>query len=706
MPGLSIYQERLLKPYIALIAIVAAQTVAAEPMEEIIVTATLQDEQLHTLPISITVMSEEDIQTRHAQHVSQLLNNAPNVNFASGASRGRFIQVRGIGERSQFKDPLDASVGLVVDGIDFSGIGLAGTLFDVQQVEILRGPQGTNFGANAMGGLINVRSNQPTSDVQGSALLGTGSYGSRQAGAVLSGPLSQSLSGRFAIHQFVGDGYTQNNFTGTSDTSDFDELTLRGKLRWQVSDLTDINLMATYIDADNGYDAFSLNNTRYTGSDEPGHDRQQSKGLVIALHHDLSGMELEASVFVENSDLEYGFDWDWSNAALSEIRGGENNVRQRHSAGADIRLSGGEQYNWVAGAYFYQRDVDLAYNDHWEDNYGFYPSSFASRFNTDRKALYGQVNLPFTNTLELSVGGRIEQYDDSYADTAGVSASPVDQLWGGRLSLEYLPTDNIMVYGSVSRGYKTGGINGQAAAGADPIANPDIAAFLTERLAFTSETLISYEAGVRASALDDTMQYSLSVFRMNRDNMQAKAWVLFPLADWKSYLDNVDDGYNQGVEFSVTWQASDVLLIDAGLGLLDTELGNLTVQDIDNFPPTPVNQSNRAQAHAPEYQFFLAANYRISDRLQLNVQAEGKDDFFFSNGHDMKSDSVSLTHLTLRYQLDNYEFSIWGRNVFDEDIKVRGFYFGNNPLKGWINEAYYQLGEPRTFGLTARMKFH
>ncbi|MDG2072764.1 MAG: TonB-dependent receptor [Pseudomonadales bacterium] len=695
-----------MKPYIAFIAIAAAQTVAAEPMEEIIVTATLQDEQLHTLPISITVISEEDIQTRHAQHVSQLLNNAPNVNFASGASRGRFIQVRGIGERSQFKDPLDASVGLVVDGIDFSGIGLAGTLFDVQQVEILRGPQGTNFGANAMGGLINVRSNQPTSDVEGSALLGTGSYGSRQAGAVLSGPLSQSLSGRFAIHQFVGDGYTQNNFTGTSDTSDFDELTLRGKLRWQVSDLTDINLMATYIDADNGYDAFSLNNTRYTGSDEPGHDRQQSKGLVIALHHDLSGMELEASVFVENSDLEYGFDWDWSNAALSEIRGGENNVRQRHSAGADIRLSGGEQYNWVAGAHFYQRDVDLAYKDHWEDNYGFYPSSFASRFNTDRKALYGQVNLPFTDTLELSVGGRIEQYDDSYADTAGVSASPVDQLWGGRLSLEYLPTDNIMVYGSVSRGYKTGGINGQAAAGADSIANPDIAAFLTERLAFISETLISYEAGVRASALDDTMQYSLSVFRMNRDNMQAKAWVLFPLADWKSYLDNVDDGYNQGVEFSVTWQASDVLVIDAGLGLLDTELGSLTVQDIDNFPPTPVNQSNRAQAHAPEYQFFLAANYRISDRLQLNVQAEGKDDFFFSNGHDMKSDSISLTHVTLRYQLDNYEFSIWGRNVFDEDIKVRGFYFGNNPLNGWINEAYYQLGEPRTFGLTARMKFH
>lgn len=695
-----------MKSYIALIAIVATHAVVAEPMEEIIVTATLQDEQLHTLPISITVMSEQDIQARQAQHVSQLLNNAPNVNFASGASRGRFIQVRGIGERSQFKDPLDASVGLVVDGIDFSGIGLAGTLFDVQQIEILRGPQGTNFGANAMGGLINVRSNQPTSDVEGSVLLGTGSYGTRQAGAVVSGPISQNLTGRIAVHQFVGDGYTQNDFSGSSDTSDFDELTLRGKLRWQVSDSTDINVTATYIDADNGYDAFSLNNTRHTGSDEPGHDKQQSNGLVIALNHDLPGMALEASVFFESSDLDYGFDWDWSNAALSEVRGGENNVRQRDSAGADIRLSGGDLLNWVAGAYFYQRDVDLSYNDHWEDNFGFYPSSFASRFETDRQALYGQVNLPFTDTLELSIGGRLERYDDTYSDTAGVTASPIDQLWGGRLSLEYLPTDSVMVYGSVSRGYKTGGINGQAAAGADPVANPEIAAFLTERLAFTSETLISYEAGVRSSVLDDALQYSLSIFRMNRDNMQAKAWVLFPPADWKSYLDNVDDGYNQGMEFSVTWQASDVLVIDAGLGLLDTELGNLTVQDIDNFPPTAVDQSNRAQAHAPGYQFFVTTDYRISDRLQLNVQVEGKDDFFFSNGHDIKSDSVSLAHVTLRYQLDNYEFSIWGRNVFDEDIKVRGFYFGNNPLNGWINEAYYQLDEPRTFGLTARMRFH
>ncbi len=695
-----------MKSYIALIAIVAAHTVVAKPMEEIIVTATLQDEQLHTLAISITVMSEQDIQVRQTQHVSQLLNNAPNVNFASGASRGRFIQVRGIGERSQFKDPLDASVGLVVDGIDFSGIGLAGTLFDVQQIEILRGPQGTNFGANAMGGLINVRSKKPTSDVESSVLLGTGSYGTRQAGAVLSGPLAQNLTGRIAVHQFVGDGYTRNDFSGRSDTSDFDELTLRGKLRWQVSDSTDINITATYIDADNGYDAFSLNNTRHTGSDEPGHDKQQSNGLVIALNHDLPGMTLEASVFFERSDLDYGFDWDWSNTALSEIRGGENNTRQRDSAGADIRLSGGEQFNWVAGSYFYQRDVDLSYNDHWEDNFGFYPSSFASRFETDRQALYGQVKLPFTDTLELSVGGRLERHDDTYSDTAGVTASPIDQLWGGRLSLEYLPTENVMVYGSVSRGYKTGGINGQAAAGADPVANPEIAAFLTERLAFTSETLISYEAGVRASALDDTLQYSLSIFRMNRDNMQAKAWVLFPPADWKSYLDNVDDGYNQGVEFSVTWQASDVLMIDAGLGLLDTELGNLIVQDIDNFPPTPVDQSNRAQAHAPGYQFFVTTDYMISDRLQLNVQVEGKDDFFFSNSHDIKSDSVSLAHVTLRYQLDNYEFSIWGRNVFDENIKVRGFYFGNNPLNGWINEAYYQLGEPRTFGLTARMRFH
>ena len=98
-------------------------------------------------------------------------------------------------------------------------------------------------------------------------------------------------------------------------------------------------------------------------------------------------------------------------------------------------------------------------------------------------------------------------------------------------------------------------------------------------------------------------------------------------------------------------------------------------------------------------------NYLITEAVSLNLQLEGKDKFYFSNGHDIQSDSMQLMHTRLQYDLEQYEFSIWGRNIFNEKYKTRGFYFGNNPLKEWVNEPYYQLGEPRVLGITAQVHF-
>ena len=97
---------------------------------------------------------------------------------------------------------------------------------------------------------------------------------------------------------------------------------------------------------------------------------------------------------------------------------------------------------------------------------------------------------------------------------------------------------------------------------------------------------------------------------------------------------------------------------------------------------------------------FNKARHEYNRKLR-----QGKDKFYFSNGHDIQSDSMNLAHATLKYLLEQYELSIWGRNILDETYKTRGFYFGNNPLNGWINEPYYQFGEPRTLGITARIHF-
>ena len=170
--------------------------------------------------------------------------------------------------------PLNPSVGTIVDHVDFSGIGTVGTLYDVRQVEVFRGPQGTLYGANALAGLINVTTNDPTKTPEVGVTVEGGDYDTRTVGGYVSGPLADSVEGRLAVQQYDSDGYVRNHFLDEDDTNDYDELTIRGKLHWQATEETSFDFAGGYIDIDNGYDAFSLDNSRNTISDQPGKTRR------------------------------------------------------------------------------------------------------------------------------------------------------------------------------------------------------------------------------------------------------------------------------------------------------------------------------------------------------------------------------------------------------------------------------------------------
>ena len=131
-------------------------------LSEIIIKAEFRDINIMDSANSITVIDTKDFERRDAEHIEQVLNLAPNVNFSSGSSRGKFFQIRGIGERGQYVEPINPSVGLYIDGIDFSGLGGAAATLDIKQIEVFKGPQGTSYGANAMAGLIDMRSNDPS----------------------------------------------------------------------------------------------------------------------------------------------------------------------------------------------------------------------------------------------------------------------------------------------------------------------------------------------------------------------------------------------------------------------------------------------------------------------------------------------------------------------------------------------------------------
>lgn len=171
---------------------ISSSALSGQTIEEIFVTSDFHSPEINTLANSVTVFNDTLIKKAGAQHLENLLGRAPNVNYSSGASRGRFFQIRGIGERSQFVNPINPSVGLIVDGIDFTGLGLSATTLDIEQIEILRGPQGTLYGANALGGLIHLSSNAPSEEYSGSLNAQLSDYDGRSLDVVVSGPVSNN----------------------------------------------------------------------------------------------------------------------------------------------------------------------------------------------------------------------------------------------------------------------------------------------------------------------------------------------------------------------------------------------------------------------------------------------------------------------------------------------------------------------------------
>jgi iron complex outermembrane receptor protein len=699
-------------------------------LEEIIVTAEYRPVTVLELPTSITVFDQQAIDRRDAVHLEQLLNLAPNVNLSSGASRGRFVQIRGIGERSQFVEPINPSVGLIIDGMDFTGIGGAASTLDIQQVEILRGPQGTLFGANALAGLINMVSNGPGDEFNGRADLTVGNYSRVTATAAMGGPLSQNTGFRLAVQSNKNDGFIDNIFLDRS-TNDISEFTARGKFDWQLSDDFSVDFTMLYSDVNNGYDAFSLDNSRETYSDEPGHDKLESLAAALSSTWQLSdSLALEALLSRVDADTQYGYDEDWSHTGICDdsdcdsdtwgfdwwYSSTDSYTRNNRNTTADVRLvsnNGPANAAWVAGIYYRDQDQSLLRQYTYNAN-----GDFGSQYDTKNLAAYGQMDLPLAEDWTLVAGLRYESRDWDYDDNVeGDSRSSDDEsFWGGKLALEYRTESGTLLYGLISRGYKAGGYN-SALASKIPDFEEDGIFIPLENLVFGSETMWNYELGVKGSWLQDSLTISAAVFYQNREDMQVKQSIVIPMDPTSSAcpcnfidsLQNAAGGTNQGLEVEINWQASESINLFASLGFLDTKYKDYlsyshTDADLENG--IPYDMSGRDQAHAPRTQYALGAQFFFAKNWFAQVDIEGKSEAFASANHNEKLAAYTLLNMRLAYETDRWSLAVWGRNLTDKDVQTRGFGgFGNDPRKLYETEAYYQLGEPRVYGITGIVYF-
>jgi outer membrane receptor protein involved in Fe transport len=663
----------------------------ANTIEETIVTADFRDIKLQKMPASVTVMTADDIESRSAQHLEQLLALAPNVNFSSGGSRTRYVQIRGIGERSQFSSPINPSVGTIIDGVDFSGIGSAGTLFDVERVEILRGPQGTRYGANALAGIIAITSTAPSEDFNGYVESTLGNYDTWSLGAASGGTLTDGLLYRASIQQYKSDGYVDNTFLDKDDTNGFDELTVRTKLRWLASDNLTVDTSLFLVDIDNGYDAFSLDRNGDTLSDEPGHDRQET--AAISVNADWSVSSSLSAQFIASyadSDLEYGYDEDWSYVGIApadEYSSTDNYIRDRKNSSLEARLLSAEDgkifsdsTDWLVGIYFEERDVDLL------REYTFADGDFFSNYQTQNLALFIETTSALSDTVNLTIGLRAEQWNADYKDSSAVDIDTNENLYGGKVVVDYQASDDNLLYASIARGYKAGGVNTDGTLNA------------SDR-EFDTEYQWAYEVGIKSSLLDNSLQTRVAAFYNDRQDVQIKSSIV-PVGgpgEFVDYINNAAEGSNYGLEIESVWQATNTLQLFANAGLLRT--------DIDQCDTGCAGLVGRDQPHAPRYQYSAGAKFDVSDNVFVQLDIEAKDEFYFSSSHDAKSESYELLNAKIGYETDAWSLALWGRNLTDEEVETRGFRFGNDPRDGYTTNTYVQLGEPRIVGLTGRYKF-
>ncbi|PXA03555.1 hypothetical protein DDZ13_11270 [Coraliomargarita sinensis] len=661
-------------------------------LNPVVVKGDLWESELQKTTASVTVIDEDTMQRSGTQHFGDLVNSIPNLTWSATSSRPRYIQVRGIGENSQFEgETPDSSVRFLIDDLDFTGLGSIGNLFDTQQVEVLRGPQAGAFGVNAAGGVVKIVTNDPTPYWTGQVEGTVGTDSLFSGGIAVGGPLLENdpdqLTFRFSAYQLYQDGFRDNQFLDRDDTNERDELNTRLKLRWIPNDEWQWDGTLFYADVDNGYDEWTLDNERFdTISDQPGRDDQES--FATSLRGKWTGLnrvEVTSITSLSDTDSLNSYDGDWANPVdkPDTYVGFAITERERLRWSEEIRFDSADREDalgfidrWTAGVYFEEFEEDTAFNFIFEG----FPDPFETQLETQTFSLYGQGTHLFSEQTRLTLGLRAEYYE---LDTAVDFDEPTlandpnfdDWLFGGKITLEHDLSETKTLFASLTRGYKAGGAN------IFPGLEPDVPT------SYGTEDLWNYEVGLRADWLEGAIVSQLTLFYLDRNDAQLRSSTGQGL-DFTYATFNAGDAEHYGAELEGTWFINENWSVSAGLGLLDTEL-DATGDELSS---------------APSYTYNARIDYVANNGFFANLEVVGSDEFFESNNpgnRDQRARSeFAVFNGSIGYRYENWTFTLWGRNLFDEEYEKRVFYFGNEG-PAYNDTRYENPANPRQFGLTA-----
>jgi iron complex outermembrane recepter protein len=701
----------------------------AEPrtmaIEEIIVTAQRRDESLQRVPIAVTAFDTEALEVNQIRSIDEIAMRTPGLVSTPRNPAQPLYFIRGIGS-NLIDAGAEASVVVFIDDVYIGrGGGMNFDLFDLERVEVLRGPQGTLFGRNVVGGLIHVVSRKPTEETTARIQGVFGNYDRLNLNASFGGALTEQVFANFAVSSTERDGYVRN---ATSGNRLFNEnnRAARGQLRFVPNDRLDVLLSADVTrDRTNGdpRKVLGIGDERDISSPDPltvearedGFQNRDLWGASLNVQYDTGFGDL-TSITAYRS-LDYSFLSDFLGVPVTPATIGSLNWIDEESFQftQELRLAGtamDERLDWVTGAFYIREDterLDLLQQDFDAATGGAAIGlsgqvAFPQENVTDGYAIFGEVTWHASDRLRLTAGAR-QSWDRKRVHLQGIDVTqtglplkppPLQQefdirsseRWDAftpRFAISYDLTDDVMLYTSAARGYKSGGYQGIPTNG------------LSASTPYDPEYAWSYEVGVKSQFWDNRAQLNLTGFFTDYTDLQVSQLIG---AD-QVVVGNAADAEVKGIE--VEWAAvlTPNLRFTGSYGYLDA-----TFETFDAPPASGGDLSGNRLSRSPKNKLNLAMQYEARAFADWNVLARVDwsytDEFFFdprnrvapAGGDRQGSYDLLDARLALVRDDGSLELALWGKNLTDELYKT---YIG---VFAPFNQAFVTFGVPRTYGAT------
>jgi len=733
-------------------------------LEKITVTAQKRTQSIQEVPISIATLNGEQFENIFSggEDIIALAVRVPGLyaETSNGRVAPRFY-IRGLGN-TDFDLAASQPVSIVMDDVVKENVILKSfPLFDIEQVEVIRGPQGTLFGRNTTAGIIKFDSVKPSEDFDAYVKIGVGNLGTMNIEGAVGGSLGDDLAGRFSVLSQDRDDWISNAFTGQNDVmGGFDEKAWRGQLAYEPSEDFSALLSVHGRELDGTASVFRANiltkgsndlnqnfdrdAVYYDGDiDGNGADNNPQKyenyGASLKLEFGLEGINFTSITALENAqgsslgDIDGGV----TLAEAADINGDgtteltfpgniafgavtQDNLDDLEQLTQEFRLASDttDALNWQVGAFYYESSFNVTSID------GFFGATTVFHDNTTW-AVFGQTSYDVNEKLNITGGVRYTKDDKSLIvgeqnvngfalviGAASIQEYPDINLDDGQVSWElsanYRIDNNTSVFGRITNGFRAQTIQGRDVAfeGAPSVAE--------------SETINSFEIGTKTDLLNDTLRLNIAAFYYQIDDIQFSA---IGGGANNTALINADKGTGYGFEIDAQYLVSDNLTVTAGYSFNHTEIqdnsltvlpcganpdfnftGNCTVLDpsTDGFA---VLIDGNPFPQAPETIFNFTARYSfpMGEDGEISIYTDwafqGETNLFLYDSIEFKTDNNFEGGLRIAYENfeDDYSIALFGRNITDEE-NLKGAIDFNN-LTGIVNQ-------PRIFGIEAKVRFY